>query len=221
MKRSFTTNFTRGRADQMISAFESKIAQLEGNLASSTDVTAAGGWDAPYGLADVKKYLNGKLEFYGWEIEMDFGDGAKLAKYLEKQGKDIQFDKDLEEWRIPGRCHWGDYYFYPYPSSFESSTSIKASVIKKKNNYVELESNSEAIDEYVHSLVESLNDELEDLDIFDSWTWEETEGVLVLTVIKDSDVQEYSIPYEDLHVGAYDMSEDIEYIMNAVTGHES
>ena len=75
-------------------------------------VTASGDL---YGLSDVKKYLSGKVDFYGDEIELDYGDGFKLAKYLRKQGKPVWFSPSMECWYIPGECHWYNCYFYPYP----------------------------------------------------------------------------------------------------------
>lgn len=48
------------------------------------------------------------------EIEMDFGDGPKLAKYLKSKNKTVNYDERNEVWYIPSECHWTDAYFYPY-----------------------------------------------------------------------------------------------------------
>ena len=227
------SNFSRGTADQMLEAFESKIIELEGSdVSSSTTVEAASRYAIPYGFADVKKYLNGKLEFYGNEIEMDFGDGLKLANYLKKKGEQVNYCPSQETWSIPGECHWGDCYFYPYEanldrcednmlwdgksSQIDSATDITAGVVRK-NNYVEVESNRDNADSFVPVLVDAVNEELEELDIFDSWTWEQQDSELILTTVTDSDVQEYTIPYADLQMDESNPEEDVQYIMKAIT----
>lgn len=231
------TNFSRGSADQMLEAFESKIMELEGSdVESSTAVEGAIGYETPYGFADVKKYLDGRLEFYGDEIEMDFGDGLKLANYLKKKGEQVNYCPSQETWSIPGECHWGDCYFYPYEanldrcednmlwdgksSPIDSATDITAGVVRK-NNYVEVESNRDNADSFVPVLVDAVNEELEELDVFDSWTWEQQDSELILTTVTDSDVQEYSIPYADLQMNESDPEEDVQYIMKAITGEGS
>ena len=112
---------SHGTPEQMLAAFESKLAQLGGqvDVESATQVEASNRPYGPYGRADAIAYLNGKLEFYGNEIEMDFGDGLKLAKYLKKQGKQVYACPSEEIWSIPGQCHWTDCYFYPYDAKLE------------------------------------------------------------------------------------------------------
>ena len=79
----------------------------------------------PYGYKDAMKVLNGKAPTYYYhlkEIEMDSGDGAKLANYAKKLGlnviQDPDSDPDYPTWYIPGEYHWDD-YFYPYPYAHE------------------------------------------------------------------------------------------------------
>ena len=88
------------------------------NVESATKVETYG-YNTPYGLYDAKRWINGKLEFYGQEIEMDFGDGFKLARYLQKKGTEVNYSPTEEIWSIPGQCYWGDCYFYPYEANLE------------------------------------------------------------------------------------------------------
>lgn len=72
----------------------------------------------PYGISDVRKVLNGKAPTYYYEldeIEMDYGDGAKVAAYAEKLGLEVRQDMYDDTYYIPGKYHWSDCYFYPYP----------------------------------------------------------------------------------------------------------
>lgn len=85
----------------------------------------------PYGYKDAVKVLNGKAPRYYYhlkEIEMDSGDGAKLANYAKKLGlnviQDPDSDPDYPTWYIPGEYHWDD-YFYPYPYEYEDSINDK------------------------------------------------------------------------------------------------
>lgn len=80
---------------------------------------------APYGYRDAAKVLNGKAPQYYWhlkEIEMDRGDGIKLARYAMKKGLPVMVNKksdpDYPEFAIKGEYHWND-YFYPYPTAHE------------------------------------------------------------------------------------------------------
>ena len=101
-------------------------------------------------------------------------------------------------------------------SDVESATDITAGVVRK-NNYVEVESNRDNADSFVPVLVDAVNEELEELDIFDSWTWEQQDSELILTTVTDSDVQEYTIPYADLQMDESNPEEDVQYIMKAIT----
>lgn len=80
---------------------------------------------APYGYRDAARVLNGKAPQYYWhlkEIEMDRGDGIKLARYALRKGLPVMVDKnsdpDYPEFAIKGEYHWND-YFYPYPTAHE------------------------------------------------------------------------------------------------------
>lgn len=78
--------------------------------------------DEPYGAYDVKRLVSGRAPDYWWvkkEIEMDFGDGAKVAAYLKKKGVDLKFDSDNETWFVKGQYHFTDCYFYPYAYRYE------------------------------------------------------------------------------------------------------
>lgn len=79
----------------------------------------------PYGYRDAAKVLNGKAPEYYYhlkEIEMDRGDGVKLARYALRKGLPVMVDKnsdpDYPEFAIKGEYHWDD-YFYPYPTAHE------------------------------------------------------------------------------------------------------
>ena len=81
--------------------------------------------EGPYGFEDVKKLISGKGKRAWWflkEIEMDYGDGKKLADWLIKRGIQVQSDTSSsidddqdQEWWVEDEYHWGDCYFYPYP----------------------------------------------------------------------------------------------------------
>ena len=79
----------------------------------------------PYGYKDAAKVLNGKAPEYYYhikEIEMDRGDGIKLARYAMRKGLPVMVDKnsdpDYPKFAIKGEYHWND-YFYPYPTAHE------------------------------------------------------------------------------------------------------
>lgn len=110
---------SHGTSAQMLAAFENKVNELGSDVHYDVESTTSINASTLYGLADVKKYLKGKLKFYGNEIEMDFGDGLKLAKYLKGRGNRVNYCPSQETWSIPGECHWGDCYFYPYPADLD------------------------------------------------------------------------------------------------------
>lgn len=92
----------------------------------------------PYGYKDAAKVLNGKAPEYYYhlkEIEMDQGDGEKLARYARKLGlpvvQDPDDDPDYPTFYILGKYHWND-YFYPYPSNWEPSID---NVVEENMNY--------------------------------------------------------------------------------------
>ena len=79
---------------------------------------------------------------------------------------------------------------------------------------------AEEIDEdndYINALTNSVNSELDDLDIYDSWSWQDTDNDLVLTTVQGESVHEFSIPHRDLTMNASEIKTDTEYIMSAVT----
>ena len=81
----------------------------------------------PYGYRDAAKVLAGKAPDYYYnlkEIEMDEGDGIKLAKYALRKGLPVMVDPDDDPdyptFFIEGKYHWND-YFYPYSSAHEDN----------------------------------------------------------------------------------------------------
>lgn len=74
----------------------------------------------PYGIEDVKDYIFGKCS-KEWkflnEIEMDYGDGQKLANWLKEKGVPVE-EIDEDCWQVKDdygiKYHWNDCYFYPY-----------------------------------------------------------------------------------------------------------
>jgi hypothetical protein len=87
----------------------------------------------PYGLYDVKRMLNYRAPEDWWvkrEIEMDFGDGSKLASYLSKKGVDVKFDSEAEMWFVKGKYHFSDCYFYPYEYAYEEEAITESTSMK-------------------------------------------------------------------------------------------
>lgn len=94
-------------------------------------------YNAPYGLNDVlRAFSNGSSNVWSRpEVEMDYGDGRKLADRLKKRGYHVvvsyQGDPDREDavWAVVNKnshapyqhydfdCYWTDAYFYPYGSA--------------------------------------------------------------------------------------------------------
>lgn len=98
----------------------------------------------PYGYKDAVKVLNGKAPEYYYhlkEIEMDQGDGEKLARYARKLGlpvvQDPEDDPDYPTFYILGKYHWND-YFYPYPSAHEPTHEMNESYISRDQMIDEL-----------------------------------------------------------------------------------
>lgn len=92
--------------------------------------------DDPYGVSDVKKLINGKAPQWWWhrkEIEMDFGDGEKLARYLKNKNVDVYYIEDDEMWYVPKEYHWTDCYFYPYDYCADTSITGSTSSVKTIN----------------------------------------------------------------------------------------
>lgn len=75
-----------------------------------------------YGYKDVIEVIKGTEGYEeGWytqEIEMDYGDGKKLADVLALAGYDVKYDEDEVTWYLEKEeCHWTDCYWYPYERS--------------------------------------------------------------------------------------------------------
>lgn len=168
---------SHGTADQMLSAFEQRIAVLEDS--QDTSVQSA---TSVKGATRRSNFSRGTADQMLEAFE---------SKIVELEGSDV-----------------------------ESATDITAGVVRK-NNYVEVESNRDNADSFVPVLVDAVNEELEELDIFDSWTWEQQDSELVLTTVTDSDVREYTIPYADLQMNESNPEEDVQYIMKAITADDS
>lgn len=91
----------------------------------------------PYGINDVKRLLNNKAPEAWWgreEIEMDFGDGSKLANYLTKKGIDVKYNEEDERWFVKGKYNFGDCYFYPYPYRYENELNEGLQYIESINS---------------------------------------------------------------------------------------
>ena len=84
----------------------------------------------PYGYRAAAKVITGSAPEYYYhlkEIEMDTGDGVKLAKYAVKKGLpvmvDVKSDPDYPEFYLKdgsNEYHWND-YFYPYGTAHLTS----------------------------------------------------------------------------------------------------
>ena len=99
----------------------------------------------PYGYRDAAKVLNGKAPEYYYhlkEIEMDRGDGVKLARYAMRKGLPVMVDKnsdpDYLEFAIKGEYHWND-YFYPYPTAHEEDLVAWDGKMFVENQLIEAE----------------------------------------------------------------------------------
>ena len=87
----------------------------------------------PYGYRAAAKVLNRTAPEYYWhlkEIEMDKGDGIKLANYALKKGLPVMIDKnsdpDYPEFYLKdgsSEYHWGD-YFYTYGFTNPDATDL-------------------------------------------------------------------------------------------------
>lgn len=166
---------SHGSADQMLDAFEQRIAILEDDqnleVDSATTVQASRRSGFARGTAD------------------------QMLDAFERKIDDLE-DRDVN-----------------------SSTSVQAS-IRRNKKHVEVISDAPASSDYIPTLVDAVNNELEDLNVFDSWTWDEEKDSMVLTTILDNDVQEYTIPKEDLKFNEAGLDRDVEYIMNAITSED-
>ena len=70
-----------------------------------------------YGYEDVLCVIENEEGFEdGWyqqEIEMNYGDGEKLADALIEKGYEVKYDSMWKMWWMDD-CHWSDCYWYPY-----------------------------------------------------------------------------------------------------------
>lgn len=98
-----------------------EMNDIEGEMVEEDYYEEEGEYEeGPYGFEDVKKLILGDGKPDWWllqEIEMDYGDGKKLADWLTDQGVEVQNDPEDEDWWVDDgfhEYHWGDCYFYPY-----------------------------------------------------------------------------------------------------------
>lgn len=166
---------SHGSADQMLDAFEQRIAILEDDQNLEVDSATAVQASRRSGFAR--------------------GTADQMLDAFERKIDDLE-DRDVN-----------------------SSTSVQAS-IRRNKKHVEVISDAPVSSDYISTLVDAVNNELEDLNVFDSWTWDEEKDSMVLTTILDNDVQEYTIPKEDLKFNEAGLDRDVEYIMNAITSED-
>ncbi len=166
---------SHGSADQMLDAFEQRIAILEDDQNLEVDSATAVQASRRSGFAR--------------------GTADQMLDAFERKISDLE-DTDVD-----------------------SSTDVQAS-IRRNKGHVEVDSDAAASSDYIPMLVDAVNNELEDLDIFDSWTWEEEKDAIVLTTILGNDVHEYTIPNEDLELNEDGIDRDVEYIMSAITSED-
>ena len=115
-------------ADKVLKKIANRVAQIvksENILESRYNP-----YFSPYGYKDAAKVLNGKAPKYYYhlkEIEMDTGDGVKLARYAMRKGLPVMVDKnsdpDYPQFAIKGEYHWDD-YFYPYPTEHQEDLVV-------------------------------------------------------------------------------------------------
>ena len=105
----------------------------------------------PYGINDIKRLLNNKAPEAWWgreEIEMDFGDGSKLANYLTKKGIDVKYHEEDEVWFVKGQYHFNDCYFYPYPYRYENELNEGLQYIENINSRKGIRQLKESTDKF-------------------------------------------------------------------------
>ena len=113
----------------------------------------------PYGYRDAAKVLNRTAPTYYWhlkEIEMDTGDGIKLANYALKKGLPVMVDPnddpDYPTFYLEDGSsiyHWDD-YFYPYETSHYNKEDLIPYTKGMFNKNESLEQASENIQFGVH-----------------------------------------------------------------------
>lgn len=127
LRRRFITWAQYDEDDEEVKAKFDEIANKVAEILKSVDESINEGrnnpYFTPYGYRDAAKVLNRTAPEYYWhlkEIEMDRGDGIKLANYALKKGLPVMLDKnsdlDYPEFYLKdgsSEYHWGD-YFYTY-----------------------------------------------------------------------------------------------------------
>ena len=155
----------------------------------------------PYGYKDAAKVLNGKAPEYYYhlkEIEMDQGDGEKLARYARKLGlpvvQDPNDDPDYPTFYILGKYHWND-YFYPYPSNYEPKVEECLTEAASNKETIELEYKDLEFTQYGN---QRDADDWDEWDRCIDWTYEVDKDDLY-TFIFESCIDETDFPlaFED------------------------
>lgn len=127
LRRRFITWAQYDEDDEEVKAKFNEIANKVAEILKRVDENMNEGrndpYFTPYGYRAAAKVLNRTAPEYYWhlkEIEMDKGDGIKLANYALKKGLPVMLDKnsdpDYPEFYLKdgsSEYHWGD-YFYTY-----------------------------------------------------------------------------------------------------------
>lgn len=155
----------------------------------------------PYGYKDAAKVLNGKAPEYYYhlkEIEMDQGDGEKLARYARKLGlpvvQDPNDDPDYPTFYILGKYHWND-YFYPYPSNYEPKVEECLTESATKKETIELEYKDLEFTQYGN---QRDADDWDEWDRCIDWTYEVDKDDLYTFIFESCiDENDFPLAFED------------------------
>ena len=155
----------------------------------------------PYGYKDAAKVLNGKAPAYYYhlkEIEMDQGDGEKLARYARKLGlpvvQDPNDDPDYPTFYILGKYHWND-YFYPYPSNYEPKVEECLTEAATKKETIELEYKDLEFTQYDN---QRDADDWDEWDRCIDWTYEVDKDDLYTFIFESCiDENDFPLAFED------------------------
>lgn len=155
----------------------------------------------PYGYKDAVKVLNGKAPEYYYhlkEIEMDQGDGEKLARYARKLGlpvvQDPNDDPDYPTFYILGKYHWND-YFYPYPSNYEPKVEECLTEAATKKETIELEYKDLEFTQYGN---QRDADDWDEWDRCIDWTYEVDKDDLYTFIFESCiDENDFPLAFED------------------------
>ena len=137
LRRRFITWAQYDEDDEEVKAKFNEIANKVAEILKRADEGMNEGrnnpYFTPYGYRDAAKILNRAAPEYYWhlkEIEMDRGDGIKLANYALKKGLPVMLDKnsdpDYPEFYLKdgsSEYHWGD-YFYTYGFTNPDATDL-------------------------------------------------------------------------------------------------